>query len=207
MRQEDYARRNVLFYPGMNLSSRERERMDRYEVKTDELTTDHIVYSMAKQIENTFQNFFQVAESVVGDEKALEIAREIGRRHGGTGYSRLLEANKTPGHGSPRMMALYQDLVHAIRGPKHTSALFAEFDDERCVVRRDQCVFYDERRPENGKYTGAFEAGVFEGFKRADPGLDRVDVHACRWRGDARCEIHWIWKARQRTEGPKATGT
>jgi hypothetical protein len=121
------------------LSLAERARMDRYEVKIDELTVDHIVYSMSRQIENTFQSFYTVAEDLIGEEAALKLAYEIGRRYGGLGYSKLLEVHGRGNDGSPEMMALYQDLVHAIRGSKHAEALFAEHDGARaasCAARR-----------------------------------------------------------------------
>jgi hypothetical protein len=93
-------------------------------------------------------------------------------------------------------MALYQDLVHAIRGPKHAGALFAEYDDSRCVVRRSACVYFSESTPRNGKYTNAFEQGCFAGYKAADRNLLRVDVIRCLCRGDSSCEQHWVYKDR-----------
>ncbi len=191
MKKEPYAERTVLFYPGLNLSQREKDRMDNYEVPIEEVTADHLVYAMSKQIEGNFQTFYTVAEELVGQEQALKIAYEIGRRYGGAGYARLLKAYGLGNQGSPRTMALYQDLVHAIRGPKHTQALFADYDDDRCVVRRTGCIYYSEAQPENGKYTGAFEAGCFEGYENADANLDRVEVQSCRWRGEDHCEISW----------------
>lgn len=191
--QEPYADDPLLFYPGQRLTAEERRRMDRYEIPIEELTVDHLVYSMSKQIENNFQTFYGIAEEVVGVEKATEIAHEIGRRYGGRGYATLLAAHGTEGSGSARMMALYQDLVHSIRGPKHAAALYAEHDGGRAIVRRRECIYYDENRPENGRYTGAFESGCFEGYKAADENLLRVEVHACRWKGDAGCEQHWVY--------------
>jgi hypothetical protein len=193
MPQEPYASDRNLFYPGRALSAAERERVDRLDIAIDEVTIDHLIYSMSKQIENNFQTFFTVAQDVVGEEKAREIAFEIGRRYGGQGYTKLLAAEgKTS--GGPRDMALYQDLVHSIRGPKHASALFAEHTDSRCVVKRGECIYYSEAHPENGQYTGAFESGCFEGYKQADPNLLRVEVHRCRWKGDASCEQHWVYQ-------------
>ena len=168
--------------------------MDRYEIEIDEITIDHLVYAMSKQIENNFQTFYTVAESVVGEEKALAIANEIGRRYGGRGYATLLEAKGLGKKGSARLMALYQDLVHSIRGPKHAAALYAEYDDERCIVRRKECIYYNEQTPQNGKYTEAFELGCFDGYKAADENLLRVEVHRCRYRGDGGCEQHWVYR-------------
>ncbi len=191
---EPYANDPMLFYPGNRLSDEEKGRMDRYEIEIDEVTTDHLVYAMSKQIENNFQTFYSVAEEIVGEEKALEIAHEIGRRYGGKGYETLLQAKGLGRNGSARMMALYQDLVHSIRGPKHTAALFAEHDEKRCVVKRKECIYYSEAHPENGKYTEALELGCFEGYKAADENLLRVEVHRCRYRGDSGCEQHWVYE-------------
>ncbi len=193
MKREPYAENPLLFYPGRRLSAEERRRMDSYDIEISEVTLDHLIYSMSRQIETNFQTFYTVAESVVGEAKALEIANQIGRRYGGTGYAKLLAVHGKGDRGSPRMMALYQDLVHSIRGPKHAAALFASHDEKRCVVKRKECIYFSEDKPENGKYTEAFELGCFEGYKAADKNLLRVEVHKCRYRGDAGCEQHWVY--------------
>src|SRR5689334_2028986 len=172
--QEPYANDPLVFYPGRGLSESERARMDRYEIPLEEVTIDHLVYSLSRQVENNFQTFYTVAEELFGEERALELAHEIGRRYGGKGYESLLRVYGTEGSGSARHMALYQDLVHSIRGPKHTSALYAQHDEGRCVVHRRECIYYSEAHPENGKYTGAFESGCFEGYCNADDNLLRV---------------------------------
>lgn len=193
-RQEDYAGEPRLFYPGANLSDGEKARLDEYTLSIDDVTVDHLIYSMSRQIENNFQTFYTVAEDVVGEAKALEVAEEIGRRYGGGGYAKWLIAHGYPdGRGTPRTMALYQDLVHAIRGPKHTSALFAEYDEERCVVKRQNCIYYSEANPENGKYTEAFERGCFAGYKAADANIVDIKVIECRFQGAGGCEQHWIF--------------
>lgn len=192
--REPYADDRLLFYPGRHLSPEEKRRMEAYETKIDELTVDHVIYSMSRQIENNFQTFYTVAEELVGEEQALKIAYEIGRRYGGLGYAKLLTAYGRGDDGSPKMMALYQDLVHAIRGPKHAAALFAEYDDGRCVVRRNACIYFSESMPQNGKYTSAFEQGCFAGYKAADRNLRRIDVIRCLCRGDSSCEQQWIYR-------------
>jgi hypothetical protein len=192
--RESYSDNWLLFYPGASLSEEEKRRMDDYAISIGELTAEHLIYSMSRQIETNFQTFYTVAEDVVGEEQALKIAYEIGRRYGGGGYAKLLAALGLEGQGSPRTMALYQDLVHAIRGPKHAAALFAEYDERECIVRRKACIYFDEDQPENGKYTGAFEAGCFEGYQAADPNLLRVEVRGCRWQGEGSCEISWVYQ-------------
>ncbi|MEO7371031.1 MAG: hypothetical protein ABIZ69_09220 [Ilumatobacteraceae bacterium] len=195
MDTEPYANSHLLFYPGAGLSAAEKEQMDRYEVPIDRVTVDQLIYSMSRQIENNFQSFYTIAEEVVGEEKALEIAKKIGLRYGGSGYATFLRSQGcAEGEGSARMMALYQDLVHSLRGPKHAAALFATYDDSRCIVRRKECIYFSERAPENGKYAGAFEAGCFEGYRNADRNLLRVEVHQCRWMGNSGCEQHWVYR-------------
>jgi hypothetical protein len=191
--QEPYANDHLLFYPGAQLSADERSKMDRYEIPIEAVTVDHLVYSMSRQIERNFQSFYTVAEDVVGADKALEIAKEIGRRYGGSGYATFLEAEDLVGKGSPRSMARYQDLVHSLRGPKHARALYATHDEDRCVVKRTHCIYYSEEAPENGKYAGAFEEGCFEGYIAADPNLRRVEVHRCKYMGASGCEQHWVY--------------
>jgi hypothetical protein len=191
---EPYADDRRLFYPGAGLSPADRERMDNYEVPINEVTIDQLVYSMSRQIENNFQSFYTVAEDVVGEDKALQIAREIGRRYGGGGYATFLKANGSEGAGSPRLMARYQDLVHSLRGPKHAAALFATHDDARCIVRRSECIYFSERAPQNGKYAEAFELGCFDGYCAADRNLLRVEVVHCRYQGAHGCEQHWVYR-------------
>jgi hypothetical protein len=191
--QEPHANRKLLFYPGGNLSPAERRKIDDYTLELHEITGDHLVYALSRQVEKNFQTFYSLAEEVVGEQRALEIAEAIGSRYGGTGYATWLASHGYEGAGTPQTMARYQDLVHAIRGPKHTAALFAHYDDERCVVRRNACIYFDDDVPDNGKYTGAFERGCFAGYKRADENIVDIEVLTCRWRGDAGCEIHWVF--------------
>jgi hypothetical protein len=205
METEPYSTNHLLFYPGAGLTQEQRQQMDRYEIPIDQVTVDHLVYSMSKQIENNFQSFYTIAEEVVGEAQALEIAKQIGRRYGGGGYATFLRAQGCEGEGSPRMMALYQDLVHSLRGPKHAAALYATYDESRCVVKRRECIYFSEAAPQNGKYAGAFEAGCFEGYVANDRNLLRVEVKHCVWQGAGGCEQHWVYRDDQPDEAKQGT--
>jgi len=194
MKREDYADAVPFHYPGASLSPARREQLDNLRVPIREITSDDLVYVMSKQIENNFQNIYSVIEELAGESQAKEIAYQVGLRYGGAGYRKVLEANDAVDGGSPRTMALYQDLVHYIRGPKHISALFAEYDEERCIVRRRECLYYSEDVPSNGKYTGEFERGACDGYASVDANLERTEVLTCRWRGDSNCEMHWVFR-------------
>ncbi len=80
-------------------------------VDLDEVTIDHLVYAMSKQIENNFQTFYSVAEEIVGEKKALEIANEIGKRYGGRGYATLLAAKGLGKKGSARLMSRWRRAI------------------------------------------------------------------------------------------------
>jgi hypothetical protein len=84
--------------------------------------------------------------------------------------------------------------VHSLRGPKHAAALYATYDDSRCVVKRRECIYFSEKAPQNGKYAGAFEAGCFEGYVAADSNLLRVEIKHCVWQGASGCEQHWVYR-------------
>lgn len=187
--------RSLLFYPGRGLSAQERERVDTLSIPLEDLTPDHIVYSLGRYVETSFANFYAVAADLVGPEMARQIAFEAGHRHGGGGYAWLLAAHQTPGAGNPRLMAMFQDIAHALRGPKHSLCLFATVDDRQCVVKKPACGYFEEQRPEAAPYVGAFEAGCFEGYRAADRNLESVEVVRCCWRLDGECEVRFTWKA------------
>jgi len=192
-------------YPGSQLTTDERARVDAFTVPLDELTVDHVLYSLGRFVETSFANAMLVAAEVVGEDKARQIAREAGRRHGGGGYAKLLAAAGTPGAGDAPTMARYQDLAHTLRGPKHASQPHAEVVDGRCVVRKAECGFYDATRPETAPYVGEFEAGCFEAYRAVDRNLASVDIHACRWQGAGRCEIEFAWSGPDATVHPTPT--
>lgn len=193
MEQEEYASAVPLYYPGANLTEEQRQAMDEYRVPLPEVTIEHLVYSLSRQVENNFHTTYAVAEDLFGEERARELAYQIGLRYGGLGYASLLKAAGTEGAGTPRLMALYQDLVHYIRGPKHTSALFAEYDDERCVVKRKRCIYFKDEKPEHGKYVESFERGAQDGYENVDRNLVKTEIRSCLWKGDGGCEQHWIF--------------
>jgi hypothetical protein len=183
-----HANDRLLFYPGRNVSQDWSDRIDRFDYSLSDIGSDLLVASMAKQIERNFQTFFGAAADVVGAAVTLEIARTLGRKYGGRGYATFLRSRGSEGRGTPALMAEYQDLAHAIRGPKHTAALFAQYDDRRCVIRRGACVYFSEEFPEHAPYTGAFEAGCMDGYKDVDENLLDVEVLSCRWQGAPSCE-------------------
>jgi hypothetical protein len=180
-------------YPGSQLTSEERARVDAFAIPLDELTVDHVLYSLGRFVETSFANAMLVAAEVVGEDAARRIAREAGRRHGAGGYAKLLAAAGTPGAGDAATMAQYQDLAHTLRGPKHASQPPAEVVEGRCVVRKAECGFYDATRPETAPFVGEFEAGCFEAYRAVDRELASVQIHACRWQGADRCEIEFAW--------------
>jgi hypothetical protein len=79
-RREPYADDRLLFYPGRQLNQEEKRRMEAYETKIDELTVDHMIFSMSRQIENNFQTFFRHQLAVDLDPKIEHPLGETARR-------------------------------------------------------------------------------------------------------------------------------
>ena len=71
--------------------------MERYDISIEELTVDHLVYSMGRQIENNFQSFYTVAEEVVGKRVG---ARHRPRDRPALRRSGLRQATQGPGPGA-----------------------------------------------------------------------------------------------------------
>ena len=62
----------------------------------------------------------------------------------------------------------------------------AEHDDERCVVRRKECIYYNEQTPQNGKYTEAFMTAACPGIVCTTLGNKYYDSHEAYVRAVAR---------------------
>ena len=150
------------------------------------MTVDQLIYSMSRQIENNFQSFYTVAEDVVGEEKALEIAKQIGLRYGGGGYATFLPPKAALRVRERRMMALYQDLVHSLRGPKHAAG--AVRHPRRVALRRQAQGVHLLQRARSGErqVCGCVRGRMLRGLRNADRNLLRVEVHKCRWMGNDR---------------------
>ena len=181
----------------------ERDRMERYDISIEEVTVDHLVYSMGRQIENNFQSFYYRRRgAVVGTRhraRRREGDRPTLRR---PGLRRAALAQGRGRRGEPRMMALYQDLVHSIRGPKHASALFAEYDDTRCIVRRRSASTSARPSPRTASTPRPSRPGASRATWPPTTTCWRSRSCAAGSRAPSGCEQHWVFKPGSERLGP-----
>jgi hypothetical protein len=201
-----YAGRGTLFYPGRAANPSDVRRLANYEVNLDEIGIDSLIVFMSKQIEANFQMFFSAAEKVVGADRAEAIAEAMGLMYGGSGYERYLSSRGGAAAGSTTTMAGYQDLAHAVRGPKHSEALFCKFNDEYCVVERSGCVYYSEDHPENARYVKAFEDACAQAYIAVDDNLEEVIRVRCRWQGSPTCKVAMRYRTAESDEATSSPG-
>jgi hypothetical protein len=82
-------------------------------------------------------------------------------------------------------------------GPKHATALFAEYDEEEGVVHitRENCLWFPGPEGTPSKYIHAMETAIEDGYKSVDPSIIRLDFDRCLSKGDrGGCEHHCYFK-------------
>ena len=193
MQRIQYAKdRPIIMMPAANLSAEEKAKIDNLSFRIEELTADHVVYSLSQMFVKTLNTLLAMFGEFAGDELAVRLARTFGERLGYAQWSNFLKG-KGVKRGTPELMAEYQNMVHSIRGPAHASALWAEFDDRKCVVRRKKCGTYEGHPPGTGQYENDRLEGVFDGYIKADPGLEKIE-HVLPCPNCENCEMIFWYK-------------
>ena len=193
MKQHPYAESNILFYPGINLSTQEVDKLDSMAMKVEEARPEYIIHVLSNMFGLWVHSALAIMEEIVGLDAARKMATELGRRHSFKGWTNFLRSRGLP-HGSAELMAEYQDIAHSYRGAIHTGALFAEFDERRCIVRRNRCVYYGSREVGLGLYDGALCEGFMNGYIEADPAIEKIDRVSGLCYGHDCCKQIWWYK-------------
>ncbi len=156
--------------PGWGVDWDRVEAVARFEVDEDltKLTVDDSYAALARQMKFQWHNMFNKIEQLWGEEKALELARTIGRETGLRGWTNV---QKRWGEiVSPRAMAWYQDIAHILYGPD--THAYTWFDDVKAVCSRPRCAW---RPPVNwlsqAKYCVAFDYAYIEAYMEVDKRL------------------------------------
>lgn len=192
MQQHEYAEDPVAKeYPATELSEEEKKKIDTLSFDFRELTHDHIIYGLARAFGSLFHNIWKSMEKVGGEDIARKVSYDMGVLYGFKNYGDFLKA-KDLDHGSPAVMCEFQDKIHSIRGSVHISARFGEFDEEKCIITRKRCIYHEWHFPGTEKYHGEFYRGLYDGYRRADLNLKRVENPRCLWKGDDGC-THIFW--------------
>jgi predicted hydrocarbon binding protein len=183
--------RSNRFYPGRISEERARQ-VERFEISVDEVTVDDIVYNVSRAMTRMMYGPLAIIELRWGKQAAIEVAQELAYMLGKASYGQFL-ASRGRKSGTPELMSMYQDLIHALLGPAGSTS-FTTYDEEKCVVVRTQCPFHTGR-PEGMegycKYTGE---GFMKGYTEVDPAFIETEQPFCLARGDDHCERTFKFK-------------
>lgn len=130
------------------------------------------VKSLESQLGHMFRTWLQAVESTLSEEDACKVAYAAGISHGSRRMATFRARKGLP--SGTEMMAMFQDTAHASAGAKHTSALFARYNDELVEISRVE----DSFGAHGGEETPAFKAffdGFIDGYQQADPDLSSVE--------------------------------
>jgi len=180
-------------YPVSDISEDEKRKVDGLTFEFGELTADHIVYGLTRAFGGLFHIVWKTIEEVAGEEEAKRISYTMGTRFGAINFTNFLKSRRVD-RGTPALMCEFQDKIHSVRGPLHTSARFGWFDDKKCVIVRKRCFYHEWRLEGTGKYHGEFYRGLYDGYRLADPALKRVENSLCLHKGHDSCEHIFIYE-------------
>jgi hypothetical protein len=160
-------------YRAAQPSPAELARVDAYETTPAEmLANPHLkVRAIENELAHMFGNFLISLETTLDEESATKVAYAAGLAHGKRRLSTFLAGQGLS--GGVKAMAMWQDTAHASAGARHTSALFARYDDELVEVVRTEDSFgsVGQQSPS----TKAYFDGFVEGYHAVDPQLSGVD--------------------------------
>jgi hypothetical protein len=158
---------------------------------TEFLENPHLKIRMLEtELGHMFRTFLAALEQTLDPEGARKVAYAAGLAHGTRRLGSFIKGQGLP--GGAKTMAMRQDSAHSAAGPRHTTALFARYDDELVEVVRTEDS-YGAHTGKESEVQMAFFDGFIDGYKAADPSLSEVE-ELVRERPDGRLEfIHRFW--------------
>jgi hypothetical protein len=161
-------------------------RVDAYQTTPVEmLENPHLkVRALENELAQMFRNFLVSLEQTLDEEGARKVAYAAGLAHGKRRLGTFLSGQGLP--GGVESMVMWQDTAHASAGARHTSALFARYDDEVVEVTRTEDSFGSVGQQPPA--TTAYFDGFIDGYQSVDPRLSHVE-ELWRERPDGRTEF------------------
>ena len=148
------------------------------------------VRTLEDELGHMFRTWLTAVETTTDLETAKKIAYAAGLAHGTRRLGTFIQDLSLP--GGTATMAMRQDTAHAASGVRHTSALWAKYDDELVEVVRTEDSFGAHTGEESHTQVAFFD-GFIDGYRAADPSLIRVE-ELTRERADGRVEfVHRFW--------------
>ena len=167
-------------------SAEDLARVDTYQTTPMEMLTDpHLkVRAIENELAHLLRTFIGSLENLLDEDSARRVAYAAGLAHGTRRLRTFLQGQALP--GGPESMARWQDTAHASAGARHTSALFARYDQELVEVTRTEDSFGSVGQ--QSPTTQAYFDGFIDGYKAVDPRLSHAEEF-CRTRPDGATEF------------------
>jgi hypothetical protein len=179
------------FYPGANMSEERKRQLRDFEVDAAEATYEDILVNTAAAYTGTFYAVMGLIEERWGPEAAAEVARSLGYRNGKANMEKWLKVNGVT-EGSAELMARYQDLAHALRGPDHATAT-TEYDENRCVAHRTRCGWHTARPEGATSRCRDFSVTAIRGYAEKDTAIREIRIARCLSWGDDHCRHEFYY--------------
>ncbi len=135
----------------------------------EDISADDVVAACSERYKRTFYAFAEAAESLWGEEMALQLFDQMGYMMGVRKWKSVQKrygAKKI----TPAQIAWFQDMGHLFYGPG--TKAYSQCDGDKCVCTRHDCLF---KRPEGlgdkAKYCETFDRAYIRGYMDVQPGL------------------------------------
>ena len=131
-----------------------------------------VIRALENALAQMLQNWMEAAAETLDQDTACRLSRAAGQAHGKRVLGTYLREHGLK--GGPKAMVGWQDTSHAMRGPRHTSALYARYSEKLVeVVRTEDSM--NSMSVERPPILQAFLDGVVEGYQAADPSLLKIE--------------------------------
>ncbi len=186
-------------YPGSHLTAEDKDAVRNATASIEQLvdTDGLLLFAVGEALSSFVTSILESVAKVSGEDVAIAAAVEVGHRYGRENYSKYLR-NRGLTSG-PEVFCAYQDYMHAVRGPRHATALWATCGEDSVTVRRSDCLYFCGERGTPNRIVAAMEASIVEGYQQVDPNL-QVENPRCLTKGNTEGCLH-LFRFSQTTAG------
>jgi hypothetical protein len=173
-------------------SAEDLARVENYQVSPLEyLQNPHMrIKALESEMALMFGTWMKAIGELLEEEIACKVAYTVGLNHGRRRLTTFREGQGLP--PGPKTMAMWQDTGHSSAGMKHTSALFAAYNENLVEIARTEDSFGAHTGEEQATMKAFFD-GFIDGYQAADPDLKAVQ-ELTRRLPDGRLEfVHRFW--------------
>jgi hypothetical protein len=197
--------RDLRFYPGGQLSRERREALEGQAVEPTELTTDDIVYSLARLVTTTMYGFIEQIERRWGQDAAREVVLQWARERARNSLTTWMRARNLE-HLTAEDLARFQDYRHLTSGPIHAHSFVAYKPGTRSgeaatlTLTRTGCLFHCLRPSGMASYSSCVSQGSNLGYQDAYPDI-RLRFEHCMSDGSSANTCRAVFEVGRRRPG------